>query len=67
LGRHSDWLVWNYAMEAYMKVEEFGFGFNIFGETKGWNIVETFLKGRTCGKLVPCLFSHCLQVRFCGK
>lgn len=44
--------IWNFAMKAYTRVEAFGHGQYIYGETTGWDIAEGFLEGRL-GTLVP--------------
>eukprot|EP00578_Thalassiosira_sp_NH16_P009850 CAMPEP_0181114906 /NCGR_PEP_ID=MMETSP1071-20121207/21152_1 /TAXON_ID=35127 /ORGANISM="Thalassiosira sp., Strain NH16" /LENGTH=547 /DNA_ID=CAMNT_0023199085 /DNA_START=138 /DNA_END=1781 /DNA_ORIENTATION=- len=57
--------IWNFAMEAYARVEGFGYGQCVYGETSGWDIVESFLKGQH-GTLVPQRYVTCPQVGFKG-
>jgi hypothetical protein len=55
--------VWNYAMEAFARVETFGFGAYVYGETCGWDLVKKYLKGK-CGALKPKIYSVAPQVGF---
>lgn len=55
--------LWNYAMEAYTRVESFGYGQYIYGETWGWGIMEAFLRGQY-GALIPEKFLSSPQVGF---
>merc|ERR1711957_644330 len=58
--------IWNYAMEAYARLETFGQGAYVYGESAGWDIAEGFLKGQCAGALVPQRFNTCPQVGFLG-
>jgi hypothetical protein len=55
--------IWNFAMKAYSRVEAFGHGQYIYGETTGWDIAEGFLE-RRLGTLVPNRYNNCAQVGF---
>lgn len=54
--------IWNYAMKAYMRLETFGYGSFVYGETIGWNIAEGFLTGKYAGELVRGRYNTCPQI-----
>ena len=57
--------IWNFAMQAFMRLEIFDHGSYVYGETIGWDIGEAFLKGKY-GQLAPNRYNTCPQVGFKG-
>ena len=55
-------LAWNYAMEAYMRLEQFGHGQFVYGETWGWVIAEDYVK--ECRNRPAAKLGNCPQVGF---
>ena len=56
--------IWNYAMKAYMRLETFGHGSYVYGETTGWDIAEGFLTGKWSSELVRGRYNTCPQIGF---
>jgi len=56
--------IWNFAMEAYLRLDEIGQGRDVYGETYGWHIAEGLLTGKYSSKLVPKNYCICPQIGF---